>query len=386
MSYAGDINLGDTIDIKFTTRNFSTGAPFTLAGTPVISAYPGNSTTQLTAGITLTVDFDTVTGLNNCRVVATSGNGYAAATNYYLVITTGTVNSVSVVGEVIGSFSIAARSALRPTTASRTLDVTATGAAGIDWANVEGQGTSVNLSSTTTNLVNTTTTNTDMVAAAPTAAAVADAVWDETQSTHVTAGSFGELATEIASILADTGELQTNQGNWLTATGFSTHTAADVWAVATRVLTANTNLNDPTAAAIADAIWDELQSGHVTAGSFGEIATEIASILADTNELQTDDVPGLIAALNNLSAAQVNAEVVDALATDTYAEPGQGAPAATATLAAKVNYLYKAWRNRSTQTATTYSLYADDATTVDQKATVSDNGTTADKGEVATGP
>lgn len=51
---------------------------------------------------------------------------------------------------------------LKPTVASRTLDITATGAAGVDWANVEGQSTSVNLSSTTTNLVNTTTTNTDM--------------------------------------------------------------------------------------------------------------------------------------------------------------------------------------------------------------------------------
>ena len=84
--------------------------------------------------------------------------------------------------------------------------------------------------------------------------------------------------------------------------------------------------------------------------------------------------------------AQVNAEVVDALATDTYAEPGQGVPAATATLAAKLNYLFKAWRNRFTQTATEYDLYADDAATVDQKATVSDDGTTFDRGEVAGGP
>lgn len=104
--YYGDIALGDTIDIKFTTRRFSTGAPHALAGPGVISAYPGNSTTQLTAGITTTADFDGVTGLNNVRVVATSGNGYAAGTNYALVITTGTVDSVSVVGEVIGYFSI----------------------------------------------------------------------------------------------------------------------------------------------------------------------------------------------------------------------------------------------------------------------------------------
>jgi hypothetical protein len=105
MNYFGDIRLGETIDVKFTTVNVS-GVPTQLAGTPVVSAYIGNDTTQLTAGITLTVDFDSVTGLNNVRVVATSGNGYATATNVILVITTGTVDSASVVGYVIGSFSM----------------------------------------------------------------------------------------------------------------------------------------------------------------------------------------------------------------------------------------------------------------------------------------
>lgn len=116
------------------------------------------------------------------------------------------------------------------------------------------------------------------------------------------------------------------------------------------------------------------------------IKAETALIVADTNELQTDDVPGLISALNDISTAQVNTEVVDALNTDTYAEPAQGAPGATISLAAKIGHLYKAWRNRSNQTSTTYQLFNDDATTVDHKATVSDDGTTAEKGEVATGP
>lgn len=84
--------------------------------------------------------------------------------------------------------------------------------------------------------------------------------------------------------------------------------------------------------------------------------------------------------------ASVNTEVVDGLNVDTYAEPGQEAPGATISLAKKIGYLYKAFRNRKTQTSTTFSLYADDATTVDQKVTVSDNGTTYDEGEIATGP
>jgi len=65
--------------------------------------------------------------------------------------------------------------------------------------------------------------------------------------------------------------------------------------------------------------------------------------------------------------ASVNTEVLDVLATDTYAEPAQGAPAATTTLAAKINYLYKAWRNKKTNDGATTKLYADDGTTVDHK-------------------
>lgn len=68
------------------------------------------------------------------------------------------------------------------------------------------------------------------------------------------------------------------------------------------------------------------------------------------------------------------------------AEPVQGTPAATTDPLTKLDYLYKAWRNRKTQTATQFSLYNDDAVTVDHKSTSSDDGTTASMGEIATGP
>ncbi|MEQ1888645.1 MAG: hypothetical protein ABL951_05625 [Alphaproteobacteria bacterium] len=106
MSYHGDIALGQTIDFQFNTFRFSTGAPFTLAGSPTLAAYVGNSTTQITAGLTLTVDFDAKTGSHNVRCVATSGNGYAAATDVTIVLEAGTVDSVSVANAVVGSFSI----------------------------------------------------------------------------------------------------------------------------------------------------------------------------------------------------------------------------------------------------------------------------------------
>lgn len=121
--------------------------------------------------------------------------------------------------------------------------------------------------------------------------------------------------------------------------------------------------------------------GNVT-GSVGSVSGAVGSVTGNVG----GNVTGTVGSLATQAKADVNAEVVDALATDTYAEPGQGAPAATATLAAKINYLYKAWRNKKTQTASTYSLFADDTTTVDQKATVSDDGTTTTVGEIATGP
>ena len=117
-----------------------------------------------------------------------------------------------------------------------------------------------------------------------------------------------------------------------------------------------------------------------------EVQSEVTDALNAYDPPTKTEMDNGFAALNDVSAAEVNAEVVDALNTDTYAEPGQGAPAATTTLAAKINYLYKAWRNKSTQDATTYELFDDAGSTVDQKATVSDDGTTATKGEVVSGP
>jgi len=135
MTWHGDIALGDTIDIKFTTVG-ADGAPATLSGSPAVAAYVGNGTTEITAGITLTVDFDGRTGLNNIRVVASSGNGFATGSDVDLVITAGTVDGTSVVGYKVAAFSIEKRAALRPTVAGRTLDVASTGEAGIDFGNI----------------------------------------------------------------------------------------------------------------------------------------------------------------------------------------------------------------------------------------------------------
>lgn len=210
--YHGDIRLGDTIDIKFCTVA-TTGAPTTLAGTPSIAAYPGNSTTEITAGITLSVDFDSRTGMHNVRVVASSGNGYATATNYTLVITAGTVGGTSVVGYCIGSFSVENRSAVMPTTAARTLDISATGEAGIDWANVGSPTTAVNLSATNIDVDQVVASVSGAVASVTAGVNVTQISGDSTAADNLEA-AFDDTAGPIPHMgILDQGTAQSATGN-----------------------------------------------------------------------------------------------------------------------------------------------------------------------------
>ncbi len=101
-----DITLEDTFHHDFTTRAFATGIPTTLSGTPVISAKEGGNATPITAGVSVAADTASVTGLNEITVVATAANGFEAGKSYSLYISTGTVDSVSAVGEVVGQFTI----------------------------------------------------------------------------------------------------------------------------------------------------------------------------------------------------------------------------------------------------------------------------------------
>ncbi|MCP3975978.1 MAG: hypothetical protein GY720_15970 [bacterium] len=91
----------------------------------------------------------------------------------------------------------------------------------------------------------------DNVSNIPTESVIADSVWDEAQSGHTTAGTFGKyLDTEVSGV------------------------------------------GGGSAASIADAVWDEALSGHTGAGSAGKSLADTEAdatlIVADTDELQTD--------------------------------------------------------------------------------------------------
>lgn len=235
-------------------------------------------------------------------------------------------------------FAASAGGYLKPTVAARTLDVTATGAAGIDWGNVENKTTVNDLTQTDIQLADTVTTLTNLpsipanwiTAAGITAAALnGKGDWNVGKTgyslTQTFPTNFADMSITVTTGLVDI-----------------TQTAADkVWGTAARILTASTNFNDistaevntqvdtaltdihldhllavdydpasppgtttalfneliesnagvsrytaaalaqaptggsaPTVAQIADGVWDELLAGHVVSDSAGELLND----------------------------------------------------------------------------------------------------------------
>jgi len=86
-----------------------------------------------------------------------------------------------------------------------------------------------------------------------------------------------------------------------------------------------------------------------------------------------------------LTAAAVNAEVVDVMTIDTTAEMSQGAPPATPTIVIMLAYLYFRLRNKCTTTALEDAMWDNAGTIKLIKSTVSDDGTTLTKAEYVSG-
>lgn len=239
MSHLGDYDAAAVIYHKFTTYRPSTGAAFTLAGTPAVSIYKDNNTTQTTTGVTLTADFDSVAGLNHLTI-DTADAFYAAGSFFQAVITTGTVDSVSVVGSVVASWTIRKDSSLKPTTAARTLDVSAGGEAGLDWANIGSPTTAQNLSATNIDV--------DQIVAS-----VSGAVGSVTGAVGSVTGNVGGNVTgTVGSVVGAVGSVTGNVGGNV------------VGSVAS--VTAGVTL----AASAIQAIWDALTAALTTAGSIGK--------------------------------------------------------------------------------------------------------------------
>lgn len=385
----GLVKPGETIYIPFGSYAGSTGAPSAMTGLAVgdIKVYKNGGTTERasTSGFTLLdtdgLDFDSLTGINGVSIDLsdnTTAGFWEAGAKYFVVVGDVTVDSQTV-RFLAATFQIGLPGAILNTSiaslSSQTSFTLTAGPAEDDALN----GCVVYIH--------------DVASAVQGGFAVVSDYTGSTKTVTLTAGvTYTAAATDNIMVFAP------DNARWIAATAQAVPGAAGGLFIAgsnaatTVNITGNVtgNLSGSVGSVTASVNVGQLAGQTVTAAAGVTFPTSVAS--------PTNITGGIITTVTNLTnaptsgdltatmKASVNAEVLDVLNTDTFAEPGQGAPAATATLAAKLNYLYKAWRNRSTQTSSTYSLYADDATTVDQKATVSDDGTTFSRGEVATGP
>lgn len=151
----------------------------------------------------------------------------------------------------------------------------------------------------------------------------------------------------------------------------------------------------PTAAQIADAVWDEVLDGsHATSDSGAERLKAIDDKLpsgtisdfdettnnVNLNSSQTGVTIGTVNAFGSTAVGQVASEISDALRVDSLSEPSAGAPPATPAIANLLMYLYCTWRNQTTE-STSESKVRNNAGTVLAKATLSDNGTEFTKGQ-----
>lgn len=184
-----------------------------------------------------------------------------------------------------------------------------------------------------------------------------------------TAGSFTyDQTTDSQEALRDRGDAA-----WTTATGFSTHSAADVWAVATRELTAfSSSFKSGYALSSAgvQAIWDALTSALTAAGSIGKllvdnvnatISSRSSHAAADIWSVGTRTLTGIA---SGIIAAAARNEIADSIFTR-----ATSAFEASAPLKSLGTAIMKA-THRVKDNAGTLEVYRSDGTTVHASQTI----------------
>lgn len=195
---------------------------------------------------------------------------------------------------------------------------------------------------------------------------IAEGVWEELLTTHNTTDSFGWAVNKVPTVPADT------------YTYFTTGTnqdvfKADVTGIETTVNTINTNLSPSgypfiyieqiwenvyeefpgnLLGAIADSVWDELSSGHITVGTFGKLASDI---LVDTDAT----IPAQISALNDFNPALDTVATVTLVGTCTTNSDMRGTDGANTIAPVDVSSDVSAIKSKSDQMSFTVTNQID---------------------------
>ena len=144
MSGLSERFIDDVMTFYAVTTKFDTGVATDADAVPAYRVYEEETTTPSLNGNMALLDSANTAGLYSEQITLSAANGFEVGKSYAIHIAA-TVNSVA--GATVKEF-VMRKKPLSATTAANDLDVTATGAAGIDWGNVENATTAVNLSAT----------------------------------------------------------------------------------------------------------------------------------------------------------------------------------------------------------------------------------------------
>ena len=256
-------------------------------------------------------------------------------------------------------YAASAEGPLQGTTAGNTLDVNATGEAGIDLDNTSGT-----LAKTTDitgfNDLSAAQVNTEVDTA------LTDIHLDHLFQTDYDPAAKPGTATALLNEL-----VESDAG----VSRFTTNALEQVWNAATRILTASTNFNDLSAAEVnaeVDTALTDIHLDHLFQTDYDPAAKPgVATALL--NELVESD--------GGVSRFTANAIENWVKGTLTIVEPSAGAPSATPDFEEWAGVMWSLVRNKVTVTATLLSAFNDAGTNI-FKATLSDDGTTFTRQEL----
>lgn len=371
MRYLGDIMPGQSLTFWWNTVSLS-GASITRATNGTVSVYKGTNDTQTTTGVTDGEDNDSLTGAHRCTI-ATTDSFYEPGADYSVVVS-GMVVDGQTINACIATFSIANRASssvqaagtLSGTHSSTTADL-GTNAPSNDITGATVYFPSHKLS----RVVDSYNTGTGVITFSPSVAVTLanGEPWILFPTPPTSTGVPPQVDLVDSPNATAIGNIQS---------GLASQSSVDsVEAIANQIETDTQDIQNRIPTALVGGRMDATVDGT---GMEAGAVSAIQSGLATAAELAKVPKSDGTATWNATALASINAEVADVINTDTTTELS-GVPAANAPLRSMIRWLFMKARNTITQTATTQTVMADDGTTPVASSTVSDNGTTATRGE-----
>lgn len=360
--YLGNFPVSGLVDFNWSSNN-ANGASITRATNGTVSVYKANGTTQSVAGVSDTEDFDGLTGIHHCRIDTSADGTFYAAGSEFSVVLSGAIIDGQTVNAVLGHFSIER--------AGGALAMLKSATYGLSAIETLVDELETRLSAARAGYLDNLSGG--AVALASSLSTLQGLVDDlESRLSAARAGYLDNLSGGAVALASTLATLQTYVDTEVASILAAVDTEIATLISTTNAINTKTTNLPASPAAVGSAMSlaaDAVNSTSLAASAVSEIQAGLATTAG-------------IAALNNLSAAQVNAEVVDALTTDTYAEPGS-VPAATSSIKDKIGFVFAALRNKHLTTETTDVIRNDADSGAIGTAALNEDGTTFSRGEYA---